>query len=61
MRGNLPFPSTCANDCLHPRRSREGSSGKKYYTLEALLFFIRNSAVSHASYVKTAAAAKIPG
>ena len=51
----------CANESLLPRRSREGSSGKKYYTLEALLFFIRNSAVSHASYVKTAAAAKIPG
>ena len=42
-------------------RSREGPGGKRYYTLEALLFFIRNSNVSHASYVKTAAAAKIPG
>ena len=41
-------------------RSDKDGPGKQYYTLESLLFLIRNSSVPHASYVKTAATAHVP-
>lgn len=39
---------------IFPRSSREGAV-KKYYTLECLLFFLKNIGLNHTAYVRKAA------
>ncbi|XP_026677144.1 parafibromin [Diaphorina citri] len=57
--GEFSWPKDVNTNYLHYQSSREGAV-KKYYTLECLLFFLKNIGLNHTAYVRKAAASNIP-
>ncbi|XP_008486294.1 parafibromin-like, partial [Diaphorina citri] len=52
--GEFSWPKDVNTNYLHYQSSREGAV-KKYYTLECLLFFLKNIGLNHTAYVRKAA------
>ncbi|XP_042898249.1 parafibromin isoform X1 [Parasteatoda tepidariorum] len=57
--GANSWPKTTQNNYLVCGSGKDGTQ-KKYYTLECLLYFIKNASLSHPKYVEQAAAENIP-
>ncbi|CAG2102011.1 unnamed protein product [Medioppia subpectinata] len=58
--GEYCWPKTVKTNYLIYSSSRDGPN-KGYYTLECLLFFLKNIQLQHPAYVKQAASEEIPG
>ncbi|XP_028164362.1 parafibromin [Ostrinia furnacalis] len=57
--GEFSWPKNVKTNYLMYGSGKEGSV-KEYYTLECLLFFLKNTQLTHPVYVRQAAAANIP-
>ncbi|XP_060527053.1 parafibromin [Cylas formicarius] len=58
--GEFSWPKNVKTNYLMYGSGKEGIRGKEYYTLECLLFILKNVSLTHPVYVREAAAENIP-